>query len=113
MGILELALSLGGLLTLVLSVASYLRQNKIDASDFAAKITKLEHKAESIEMKYGNLGLSEIPELKHKVENLSERVTKLDNDLENKIDKLAEKMDGLVDRLNQVLINLAKQGMDA
>lgn len=112
MGVLELVLSLGSLLTLVLSVAAFLRQNKMDAADYATKIIKLEQDINNLKAKVEDVGINDLPHIKGDVNNLSEKVNKLSNDWENKIDKIDTKLMNLDEKVNKIYIILAKSGTD-
>lgn len=112
MGILEMLISLGSLLTLVISIAAFLRQNKIDAADYATKIAKVENEVSALKEKVNTVGYTDVPKLQSTVDNLTEKIHKLDNDLESKIDKVAENMIELSDRINKLLIKLAKSNID-
>ena len=112
MGVLELVLSLGSLLTLVLSVAAFLRQNKMDAADYATKIIKIEQDIKYLKDRVEEVGINDLPPLKGNVANLSEKVNKLSEDWENKIDKIDTKLISLEDKINKIYIILAKNGTD-
>ena len=104
----EIILAIGGLLTLGISIAAYLRQNKNDAADHAAKITMLEERVNALQTLTSAISVIDLAKMQQVVETLNEKVNKLDTDVENKIDKLSEKIDGIVDKLNQLLINFVK-----
>jgi peptidoglycan hydrolase CwlO-like protein len=104
----EIILAVGGLLTLGISIAAYLRQNKNDAADHATKITTLEERINTIQGVVNQISVAELARMQQTVETLSDRVNKLDNDVENKIDKLSEKIDALSNRINELFIALAK-----
>lgn len=104
----EIILAVGGLLTLGISIAAYLRQNKTDAADHASKITALEEKVNNMQSTVNQISVAELARMQQTIETLSDRVNRLDSDVENKLDRLSEKMDTLFDRVNEVFIALAK-----
>lgn len=104
----EIILACGGLITLAISIAAFLRQNKHDAAKLARKLTTLEERVNNQQLTLSSISITEIAKMQQTVTTLTERVNKLDTDVENKIDKLAEKIDGIVDKMNQLLVTLAK-----
>jgi uncharacterized protein YoxC len=104
----EIVLTCGGLLTLGISIAAFLRQNKHDAAKLARKISTLEERVNNQQLTLSSISVTEIAKMQQTVATLNERVNKLDTDVENKIDKLSEKIDGIIDKMNQLLLTLAK-----
>lgn len=95
------AISIGTLVTLILSILSFIRTTKNDAATLTAKMSVMEQRLESMGQLVNAISVAEIASMKQSLSDLRSRVDKLDGDMEKKIDQLADKLD----RLLQVVLN--------
>lgn len=95
------AISIGTLVTLLLSILSFIRTNKNDATILISKMSVIEQRVESMGQLVNAISVAEIASMKQSLSDLRSRVDKLDGDMEKKIDQLSDKLD----RLLQVVLN--------
>lgn len=110
MDTIQIILSIGGLITLAISISAFIRQNKSDAAGTAAKMTALEEKISNLQSLVNAISVAEIASMKQSLSDLRARVERLDTDVEKKIDQLSNKLDGMVTKLQEILVELSKKG---
>lgn len=105
----HIVLSIGGLVTLGISIAAFIRLNRTDAAELSSEITTLKQKVTNLQEVINAISIAEISAMKQSLSDLRARVERLDTDVEKKIDQLANKLDKQNETLQQILLQLSKK----
>jgi len=112
--------ALGSLLVALVSLFGNRRSQAITAAKKNTEdITRLQEQVSALRERMTTLnntiedtGVKNISVLNEKVINLGERLEKLDRDVEGKIDKLTDKFEELSKSINEFMLSVAKQLKD-
>ena len=87
-------------LSLLIAASAYTNNRKNEAVTAAKRnttdITKLQERVITLQNLLNANGVAEISMMKQSLDDLKERVSKLDNDVEKKVDQINEKIDKLL-----------------
>ena len=104
----HIILSIGGLVTLAISIAAFIRLNRTDAAGLASEITMLKQKIANLQDIVNAISVAEIASMKQSLSDLRARVERLDTDVEKKIDQLSAKIDKLSETMQKILLEMSK-----
>lgn len=85
----------------MIGISGWIKQGKKDYATLEARLVSLEEKAKKIDDKT-------LIVIEQKVSNLELQLKRLDTDVEKKIDHLTERVEGVFQKLNELLIIIAK-----
>ena len=92
-----------------LALSAFLRTNKHDAAKQAAKISEIEQKLSTVSQVANTFTMGELAALKQSVEDLKYRVSKLDGDVEKKIDNLTTQVSEMNATMQKILNSVIQQ----